>query len=130
MATGVDPVVGLGQLLTVFVGATAASMVAPHLVVLIAGMAGGVLGLMSYRKAGVWRGLGYVLGMGLMAWLLAGWLADLLIKQGLTDDKLAVTPVAIVIGWVGHRWPVLLRGSVMATADQLKGLLSKLTGAK
>ena len=36
MATGVDPVVGLGQLLTVFVGATAASMVAPHLVVLIA----------------------------------------------------------------------------------------------
>ena len=28
MATGVDPVVGLGQLLTVFVGATAASMVA------------------------------------------------------------------------------------------------------
>lgn len=106
MANSADPIAGVAQVLSVFVGAATAAVVAPHLVVFIAGAAGGVFGLMSWRQCTVFEGLGYVTGMGLLAWLLAGSLADA--ASALwpwLSDRRGLAPVALGVGWVGHRWP-------------------------
>lgn len=119
MASGADPIVGIEKVLGVFITAGAASALAPHLVVIIGGMAGGVLGLMSYRQATIGEGSRYVLGMGVMAWLLAGSMAEIAAVQWPTlDDKRLLAPVALGIGWVGHRWPAVGRwiGRMVRTA--------------
>lgn len=105
MNGGVDPVVGLAQVLAVFVGASTAAIIAPHLVVVIAGAAGGVLGLMSWRACTTFEGIRYVLGMCALAWLFAGSAAELITIYVHVEDKRLVTPAALLIGWVGHRWP-------------------------
>lgn len=106
MQHGADPIVGAQQLLALFFGASTAAILAPHLVVVIAGMAGGVLGLMSYRRSTLSEALRYVIGMGALAWLLAGTGAELAaMTSHRLDDKRLLTPVALGIGWVGHRWP-------------------------
>lgn len=105
MANSADPVVGLAQFLSVFVGATTAAAIAPHLVVVIAGMSGGVLGLMSYQRCTLVEGARYVLGMGALAWLLAGSAAEVAAATWALDDKRLLAPVALGIGWIGHRWP-------------------------
>lgn len=106
MSNSADPVVGIAQVLSVFIGASTAAAIAPHLVVLIAGLAGGVLGLMSWRQCSTGEGIRYVLGMGALAWLMAGTAAEL---AGMLwthlDDKRLLTPAALSIGWIGHRWP-------------------------
>ncbi len=106
MANSADPIAGVAQVLSVFIGAATAAVVAPHLVVFIAGAAGGVFGLMSWRQCTVFEGLAYVAGMGLLAWLLAGSLADA--ASALwpwLSDRRGLAPVALGVGWVGHRWP-------------------------
>lgn len=110
MSGSVDPVVGIAQVLSVFVGAATAAVIAPHLVVLIAGMAGGVLGLMSWRRCAIWEGVVYITFAGLGAWLFAGSAADLIsyFWPSLTDKRL-IAPVAFLIGFTGHRWPQVLR---------------------
>lgn len=106
MSGSADPIAGVAQVLSVFVGASLAAAIAPHLVVVIAGMAGGVLGLMSWRKCSPWEGVGYVVGMGALAWLLAGFGAELAVSVWTKlDDKRILSPVALSIGWIGHRWP-------------------------
>ncbi len=107
MPSGVDPVVGLAQILAVFVGASTAAIIAPHLVVVIAGAAGGVLGLMSWRACSTWEGVRYVMGMCALAWLFTGSAAELITLYVHVEDKRLVTPVALLIGWVGHRWPAV-----------------------
>ena len=106
MANSADPIAGVAQVLSVFVGAATATVVAPHLVVFIAGAAGGVFGLMSWRQCSVFEGLGYVAGMGLLAWLLAGSIAEAAstLWPFLADHR-SLAPVALGVGWVGHRWP-------------------------
>ena len=107
MASGVDPVAGLAQVLAVFVGASTAAIIAPHLVVVIAGAAGGVLGLMSWRNCSAWEGLRYVIGMCALAWLFAGSAAEFATAYVSIEDKRLVSPAALAIGWVGHRWPAV-----------------------
>lgn len=110
MANSADPIAGVAQVLSVFVGAATAAVVAPHLVVFIAGCAGGVFGLMSWRQCTVREGLGYVAGMGLLAWLLAGFAAELVgMMWPLLADHRGLAPVALAIGWIGHRWPAVGR---------------------
>ena len=110
MAGTVDPVVGVAQALSVFISASAAAMIAPHLVVVIAGIAGGIMGLMSWRQCSVAEGIGYVMGMAALAWLMAGTAAEFAAVVWVSvDDKRIVTPAALGIGWVGHRWPAVGR---------------------
>jgi hypothetical protein len=110
MASAVDPVVGIAQALSIVIGATAAAALAPHLVVLISGLAGGVVGLMSWRKCSIAMGALYVLGMGAMAWLFAGSLAELLsIAWPALSDRRLLSPIALLIGAIGHRWPGVAR---------------------
>lgn len=119
MASGADPVIGVAQFLSVFVGASVATALAPHLVVLISGAAGGVLGLMSYRQCSAWEGLRYVLAMALLSWLLADSAAEIAASWwSALDDKRILSPVALSIGWVGHRWPSVGRwaGRLVKTA--------------
>lgn len=108
MANSADPVVGVAKVLGVFVTAAAAEIIAPHLVVFIAGAAGGVFGLMSWRQCSAREGVGYVLGMGLLAWLLAGSMAEAAgVLWPFMGDHRGLAPVALGIGWVGHRWPAV-----------------------
>lgn len=106
MANGADPIAGMAQVLSVFVGAATAAVIAPHAVVFIAGAAGGVFGLMSWRQCSAWEGMGYVGGMGLLAWLLTGSLAEAagIVWPFLADHR-GLAPIALAVGWVGHRWP-------------------------
>lgn len=121
MSGTVDPIAGLAQVLSVFVGAAVAAALAPHLVVLIAGMAGGVLGLMAWRKCTALEGMAYVLASGLGAWLFAGNLSELLTSLWpWLSDKRIISPVALGIGWVGHRWPQVgkwFAGMLRASAE-------------
>jgi hypothetical protein len=106
VTTGADPVVGLAQVLSVFVGAATAVMIAPYLMVFVAGCAGGILGLMDWRKCTVLEGAAYVLGMGALAWMFAGTGAEYIAAHWVKiEDKHILAPVATGIGWVGHRWP-------------------------
>lgn len=104
MSTGVDPVVGLGQVLAVFVGASTAAVIAPHLVVLIAGVAGSVLGLMSWRSCTFLEGVLYISGMCSLAWLFSGTLSEAMAAYFHVADNRMISPAALVIGWIGHRW--------------------------
>ena len=128
MANSADPIAGVAQVLSVFVGATTAAAIAPHLVVVIAGMAGGVLGLMSYRRCSLSEGARYVLGMGSLAWLLAGSASELAAIWTSLDDKRMLTPAALGIGWVGHRWPAVgkwIGRLVKASAEEALGTKGK-----
>jgi hypothetical protein len=110
MSGSVDPVVGVAQVLSVFVGAATAAAIAPHLVVLIAGMAGGVLGLMSWRKSAIWEGVVYVTLAGIGAWVFTGTAADFIYQYlPSTADKRLIAPLAFCIGFVGHRWTQVFR---------------------
>jgi len=80
------------------------------LVVLIAGMAGGVFGLMSWRPCTAWEGMAYVASMGCAAWLVTGTFAELVgLLSPLIGDRRGLAPIALTIGWIGHRWPAVLR---------------------
>lgn len=106
MANAVDPVVGVAQALSIVIGTAAAAALAPHLVVLVSGLAGGIIGLMSWRKCSIWMGALYVIGMGCMAWLFAGSLSELLASfWPVFADRRFLSPIALVIGVIGHRWP-------------------------
>lgn len=106
----VDPEVGIAQVLSLFVGSALAATLAPHLVVLIAGLAGGVIGLMSWRKCSIGMGALYVLGMGGMAWLFAGSLSELLaVLWPVFSDRRFLAPLSLLIGAIGHRWPGVAR---------------------
>lgn len=110
MANGADPIVGVAQVLSVFVGAATAAVIAPHAVVFIAGAAGGVFGLMSWRQCSAWEGLGYVIGMGCLAWLLTGSVAEgVALMVPAAGDTRHLAPIALAVGWVGHRWPAVGR---------------------
>lgn len=106
MSAGADPVIGIAQVLSVFVGAAAAALIAPYLLVFIAGCAGGILGLMDWRKCTLLEGSAYVVCMGGMSWLFAGTSAEFIAAHWMAiEDKRLLAPVATGIGWIGHRWP-------------------------
>ena len=105
MAGEVEPVIALGQALSVVIGTAAATALAPHLVVLISGLAGGIIGLMSWRKCSIGMGAVYVLGMGTMAWLFTDSVSALLASfWPASEDRRFLGSIALLIGAVGHRW--------------------------
>lgn len=110
MPSPVDPEVGIAQVLSLFIGSAMAASLAPHLVVVIAGLSGGVIGLMSWRKCSIAMGALYVGGMGFVAWFFTGSLAELLsLALPAVSDRRFLAPLALSIGAIGHRWPAVGR---------------------
>lgn len=121
----VDPEVGIAQVLSLFVGSALAATLAPHLVVLIGGFAGGIIGLMSWRKCSIWMGALYVVGMGGIAWFFTGSAADLLAVQWpALSDKRYFGLIALLIGAIGHRWKTLGDFAFLRARAMLKAALS------
>lgn len=127
MAGSVDPEAGFAALLSVFVGTAAAAQWAPHLTVFFVGMAGGVLGVMSWRKCTRREAIAYVLAMGLFAWLLAQYAASVLgAVWKPAGGPNAILLCALCIGWVGHRWELILK----AATKRIKGAIDGAKRAK
>ncbi len=104
-----DPIVLVAKLLALFIGIELASMAAPHVVIVLAGLTGSVFGLMAWRTCSRLEAAGYVVLMTAVAWLFAGSAAQLLTQQaGLDAPGPLLAPAAAAIGWVGHRWPATL----------------------
>lgn len=106
-----DPVIGLAKALTLLIGASAAEWVAPQLGVFLAGVAGGGIGVMGWRKCTRTEAILYATASGLFAWLfasmLAGWSTAL--WPALANVNNLTHGCALVIGGVGHRWPHVAR---------------------
>lgn len=104
-----DPIALIAQILALFVGITLAEMVAPHIVVMLAGVVGGVFGLMAWRQCTRLEALSYVGLAAAGAWLFAGAASALLQNYTPLDNPTPLlAPCAAVIAWIGHRWPVVL----------------------
>lgn len=106
MDQNTDPTVLIAKLLSLLISASTAALLAPHLVLVIAGATGASVGLMGWRRCSIFEGLAYIVLFTAAAWLFAGSMAEVCahLWSGL-DDKRIVTPAAAGIGAVGHRWP-------------------------
>ena len=100
-----DTVTVIAKVLAIWLGIEAARIVAPHLVILLAGMIGAVFALMSWRQSTRAEAFGYVAVFTLLAWLFAGNAAVLLATYWKLDSaEHLLSPVALGIAWIGHRW--------------------------
>ncbi len=108
-----DPIYALAKFLGLFVSAAAAEILAPMLGMLLAGMVGGVFGVMGWRKCSRLEATGYVLFAGVAAWLFALALARLSVAlwPALAGSPDLYQLCALGIGAVGHRWPNVFRWS-------------------
>jgi ABC-type uncharacterized transport system permease subunit len=106
-----DPIYALAKILGLFVTAATAEILAPMLGMLLAGMVGGVFGVMSWRKCTRWEAGCYVLTAGFGAWLFAAGLAALAVAfwPQLRDYPQLYQLSALLIGAVGHRWPDIFK---------------------
>jgi hypothetical protein len=106
-----DPVIGLAKALTLLIGASAAEWVAPQLGVFLAGVAGGGIGVMGWRKCTRTEAMAYATASGLGGWLFASMLAGLSVAlwPALAGVNNLPHGGALVIGGVGHRWPAVAR---------------------
>lgn len=104
-----DPIALIAQVLALLLGVALANLIAPHIVVILAGAVGGVFGLMAWRQCTRPEALGYVALAAGGAWLFAG-AASAMVQHYVPIDNPAslLAPVAAVIAWVGHRWPAVL----------------------
>lgn len=101
-----DPAIIVAKILALFIGLELAQVIAPHLLVIVAGVLGGVFGLMEWRRCTWWEAIGYVLSMTAVAWLFAGTASATLAPYiGLDVQAVPVTLSAMAIAWIGHRWP-------------------------
>lgn len=106
MDQSTDPAVLIAKLLSLLVSASTAAILAPHLVIVIAGATGASVGLMGWRKCTIPEGLAYIILFSSASWLFAGSMAEVFVHLWVgLDDKRIVTPAAAGIGAVGHRWP-------------------------
>lgn len=105
-----DPIVVVAKLLALWIGIELAAFIAPHIVILLAGVTGAVFGLMSWRSCTRIEAFGYVFAMTVVAWLFAGSCANLLMSYaGQTNPGPLLAPAAAGIAWTGHRWPAVGR---------------------
>lgn len=110
MSGSTDTVAMVGKLLALFVGVAIAEVIAPHVVILAAGVIGAVFGLMSWRECTRAEAVGYVAAFAGLAWLFAGSAAQAAADVwGMHDPTRLLAPTAASIGWVGHRWPAVGR---------------------
>ena len=117
-----DPIALIAQALAVFVGVALANLIAPHIVVLLAGAVGGVFGLMAWRQCTRVEAMLYVFVASAGSWLFAG-AASVLVQHYTSLDNAAplLAPVAACISWVGHRWPVVLTWGLQRFVRAQKG---------
>lgn len=103
-----DTVTAVAKVLALYLGIEVARIVAPHLVILLAGMVGAIFGLMAWRQCGKGEAIGYVLVFTMLAWLFAGNASVILATRfGMDTAEHLLSPVAFLIAWVGHRWPII-----------------------
>lgn len=102
-----DPaIVFIGKLLALFVGVELANIIAPQLVIIVGAVAGASFGLADWRQCTRLEAFGYVLSFSSLAWLLAGSVSTSLGAWFQVENaQFLLSPCAIGIGWVGHRWP-------------------------
>lgn len=102
-----DPaIVFLAKILALVVGVELANLLAPQLVILVGAIAGAYFGLANWRQSTRVEAIGYVLSFAALGWLLAGSVAASLAGWfHLENAQFLLSPCAIGIGWVGHRWP-------------------------
>lgn len=121
-----DPIVFVGKLLTIFIGAQLAALVAPHIVIVVAGVIGATFGLMSWRECTRLQAFGYVASFTGAAWLFAGVGAEVVASVWhVGDTTRLLAPASAGIAWIGHRWPEvgawavgLLKKSLERKAEQ------------
>lgn len=121
-----DPIYALAKVLGLFVTAATAEILAPMLGMLLAGMVGGVFGVMSWRKCSRWEAACYVLTAGIGAWLFAVALAALAVAlwPALSQYPNLYQLSALAIGAVGHHWPSIIKWAgrlVKASAEAAIG---------
>lgn len=106
-----DPIVALAKLLSIFVSAAVAEVIAPQLGAFLAGVVGGSLGVMTWRKCTRREAFGYVVLAGLSAWLFSFALARVAadVWPVIAGNPNLHQLAALVIGAVGHRWPAVGR---------------------
>lgn len=102
-----DPtVVFVAKLLALFIGVEMANILAPQLVIAVGAVAGAYFGLAEWRQSTRLEAFGYVLSFASLGWVLAGTTAALLAGWFHIDNaQFLLSPCAIGISWVGHRWP-------------------------
>lgn len=102
-----DPtVIFVAKLLALMIGVEMANVVAPQLVIAAGALAGAYFGLADWRQSSRLEAFGYVLSFAAVGWLLAGTLAAVMAAAfHIENTQLLMSPCAIGIGWVGHRWP-------------------------
>lgn len=103
-----NPVAAFAAVLSIFLSERIATAVAPHLAVLIAGMAGAYFGLSAWRKCTRFEAAVYIVGFGCWAWFLSAMAASVLQEAGQHSPYLPQL-CAAAIGWLGHRVDTLLQ---------------------
>ena len=84
---------------------------APHLILITASILGAIGGLMAWRQCSLAEALGYVAAWATVAWLFAGAAASLAAQHipGGAEPRDLLAVVGMLIAYIGHRWPALLR---------------------
>lgn len=101
-----DPIVFVGKLLAIFIGVQLATLVAPHVVIIVAGAIGATFGLMGWRECTRLQAAGYVAAFTGAAWLFAGLGAEVVASVWhVSDTTRLLAPASAGIAWIGHRWP-------------------------
>lgn len=118
-----DPtILFVAKLLALVIGVEMANLVAPQLVIGAGAVAGAYFGLADWRQSTRLEAFGYVMSFAAVGWLLAGTVANLAAMWlNIDNAQLLVSPCAIGIGWVGHRWPrvgLWLGGVLRAAIDR------------
>lgn len=122
-----DPVVGLAKALSLVIGAGAAEWVAPQLGIFLAGVAGGGIGVMGWRKCTRTEAGIYIIASGLFAWLFASMLSGWAhVAWPSLDGVNNVTHgCALMIGGVGHRWPNVAKWAGRLIRTMVEAMLVK-----
>lgn len=108
MTPSTDPIILVGKLLALAIGVELAMLLAPHVIIILAGLIGAVFGLMGWRQCTRLEAAGYVLCMTAVAWLFAGSAAELVAQwQHIDKPGQLLAPASAAIAWVGHRWPAV-----------------------
>lgn len=122
-----DPIVLLAKLLSLFVTATTAEMIAPQLGIFIAGAVGGVFGVMSWRKSTRLEAVRYVILAACAAWFfatVAAW-AIVSVWPKLSESANLYQLCALGVGAVGHRWPAVIGWAVGLAKTKIEALSGK-----
>lgn len=102
-----DPtVIFVAKLLALLIGVEMANIIAPQLVIAAGALAGAYFGLADWRQSTRLEALGYIVSFAMLGWVLAGTAAAVVAAWlHIENTQFLLSPCAIGISWVGHRWP-------------------------